>query len=509
VDFDPKTEGSASFRPKVKAHKELFQFERDTHKGPLFGEGNRHYFWAGLVDGVEAQVEGGEDAPLLVEFDLLKLHTQMVNHGMGYYVRWLRTGRETKWNVEAPTPAQMDKYRATELAYGHAGFVGAQVVYNPYFVVREHNLVAPVQALYCTAKAKAIHYEVKGQFVTSSAAVAVDALDRLRVTYDSGLVLHVNTGQSDWAVDGHVLPQYGWLAKGPKLLAYTAKRDGVIVDYAENEEFVFADARTEVFRPWERNVLDIEPRLASFRHLGDGRCELSYEWIVGEELDADQHCFVHFVDPDDKEHDGIRFQGDHALNPPTSQWRKGTTVKDGPHAVTVPADQETKTYDIVIGLYRRDGPRLGLRGVDTGRRRYLLARLAVTREGGRVRQTKLLDVSDVAERQRVKRKVFDERMNLAGKTIDFGTVRTNGSVKLTKKRHAWRLLPYPRDKAFDVALDLKLFGAVDTRMPRVSAASAEARFIARVERKVDEKRIAFKTGTPAAAEYRFTFPTGR
>ena len=41
---------------KVQYDTELFQFMRDTHGGPLFGEGANHFYWAGRCDGVEAQV---------------------------------------------------------------------------------------------------------------------------------------------------------------------------------------------------------------------------------------------------------------------------------------------------------------------------------------------------------------------------------------------------------------------------------------------------------------------
>ena len=110
---------------KVKYDTELFQFMRDTHGGPLFGEGTNHFYWAGRCDGVEAQVAGGEDHVPLLDFDLLKIHPQMVNHGMGYYERWFRHGYDIDWGRDTGSMEQIDKYRAQELAYGHAGFVGA------------------------------------------------------------------------------------------------------------------------------------------------------------------------------------------------------------------------------------------------------------------------------------------------------------------------------------------------------------------------------------------------
>ena len=91
-------------------------------------KGYNHFYWAGRCDGVEAQVDGGEDHAPLLDFDLLKIHPQMVNHGMGYYERWFRNGYQHHWGRDTGTMEQIDKYRAQELAYGHAGFVGADQI---------------------------------------------------------------------------------------------------------------------------------------------------------------------------------------------------------------------------------------------------------------------------------------------------------------------------------------------------------------------------------------------
>jgi len=507
VDYDPETELAAAHHLKVRVHRQLFQYERDTHGGPLLGEGGRHFFWAGLVDGVEAQVAGGEDHELLLDFDLLKLHPQMVNHGMGYYTRWLRTGRQTKWGVDAPTPAQLDKYRATEIAYGHAGFVGSPIVYTPHLVWREHNLVTPVQALYGAAKATEILYEVGGKLVTGSAAVPCGKLDRVRVTYDSGLVVHVNLRKDDWQVGGHVLPQFGFLARGPNLLAYTARRDGTIVDYAENAETLFADARTHIYRPWERGLKAIEPRLKGLKDLGNGAFEITYEWVVEEELEEDYIAFVHFVERATQEGEGIRFQNDHPLKPPTSKWRKGAVVADGPHRVQVPTDQKLKTYDVVIGLYRRDSPRLALRGVETGGRRILIGRLTVERDGNRIKGVKLAPIRGVRQRQLQQRRLFDERMNTAGKRIDFDKVCTDGSFKIYKRRGSLELLPYPREKEFVVELDVsRLVPGADALAAGVHAVDVEGKRIGTVEATAKGRWLVFHAGMPRAARFVVTFP---
>ena len=187
---------------KVKSDTELFQFMRDTHDGPLFGEGANHFYWAGRCDGVEAQVGGGEDHVPLVDFDLLKIHPQMVNHGMGYYERWFRRGYDHRWGDDTGSMEQIDKYRAQELAYGHAGFVGAAQVDNLPWVIREHHLMHPVQRLYGTAQPVEIRYEVDGQFVTASAALVAGDTSRQRIRYDSGLRLWVNWRDEPWQVEG-------------------------------------------------------------------------------------------------------------------------------------------------------------------------------------------------------------------------------------------------------------------------------------------------------------------
>ncbi len=245
LDHDASQPMAAMLQSKVINDGRLFSFERETHHGPLFGEGHWQFYWAGLCDGVEAQVDGGEDHAPLLDFDLLKLHPQMVNHGMGYYERWFRQGYAMRWGRDTGSMEQMDKYRAQEIAYGHAGFIGNPATDNVYFVAREHHLMHAVQRLYGAALPTEIRYEVAGQFVTASAAVVAGETTRQRVRYDSGLTLWVNWRPEPWTVEGHRLPQWGFLAVGPQTHVSTELHGDRVADYAECPEYVFADARTD------------------------------------------------------------------------------------------------------------------------------------------------------------------------------------------------------------------------------------------------------------------------
>jgi hypothetical protein len=244
LDHDAKAPLAAMARAKVTRDSELFQYERDTHQGPLFGEGNNHYYWAGRCDGTEAQVQGGEDHAALLDFDLLKIHPQMVNHGMGYMERWYRRGYESKYGQDVGSIAQLDKYRAMEIAYGHAGFVGDRHVHTVQAVAREHHLMHPIQRLYGTAKPIAIEYEIAGEFVTASIAVAIGDTSRQRIRYDGGLTVWVNWRTEPWQVEDRLLPQWGFLARGPETEVCTSLYNGKIGDFARCPEYIFADART-------------------------------------------------------------------------------------------------------------------------------------------------------------------------------------------------------------------------------------------------------------------------
>lgn len=89
VDSRAGEPGAGMFQRVWDAHRQLWAYERKTHDGPVFGEGNQHWYWSGCLDGVEAQFGSGwpgnqgMSAPLNVDFDLLKIHPLQFNHGMG------------------------------------------------------------------------------------------------------------------------------------------------------------------------------------------------------------------------------------------------------------------------------------------------------------------------------------------------------------------------------------------------------------------------------------------
>jgi hypothetical protein len=500
LDHDAAAPLAAMARAKVTRDSGLFQFERDTHGGPLFGEGANHYYWAGRCDGVEAQVQGGEDHAALLDFDLLKIHPQMVNHGMGYLERWFRRGYQARYGHDAGSIEQLDKYRAMEVAYGHAGFLGNRLVHTVQAVAREHHLLHPVQRLYGTAKPVAIEYEIAGEFVTASVAVVAGDTSRQRIRYDSGLTLWVNWRAAPWAIEGRVLPQWGFLARGPDTEVATFTRDGLIGDFAVCPEYVFADARTWFDLPYRQTPVQIEPRLRESRHLGGNRLQVTYEWRVNSRLDADFHCFVHGVNAAATGADHIVFQGDHPLPKPTSQWQPGEVIVDGPHELRV--SDRFDTYDLTIGLHR-DG-RIALQGRDDGANRIVVARLQVTRQhGGITGITTAMPAPAEVPPGDPDAADFKAHTNPPGTWLDFGPVATDGAFKLNRGERSLVLFPYPRDREFRVSLDLKVLAATadTTRLQVRAVAAGDQRDLGPVQFSTAAGRLQFAAGRPGAGRY--------
>jgi len=502
LDHEANQPMAAMCHAKVVNDAALFQFERDTHGGPLFGEGANHFYWAGKCDGVEAQVAGGEHHVPFLDLDLLKLHPQMVNHGMGYYERWFERGYNHQWGVDTGTVEQIDKYRAQELAYGHAGWIGAAQVDNIQWVAKEHHLVHPVQRLYGTAKAMEIAYEVDGKFVTASVALVLDERWRQRIRYDSGLTLWVNWAKEPWEVEGRVLPQWGFLALDPETEVCTVLRKGKLADYAECPEFLFVDARTSFTMPYRNPGKDIEPKLREFKYLEGNKISLTYEWVVNDTLDQDYFCFVHFIHAQSGNPDKIESQQDHLVPKPTSQWQKGETVVDGPWEVSVPADR-FDTYDIVIGLHK--GPRVALKGPDAGGARILIGQLKLERANGKITNISLADIREVAQKLQVKRADFSARLNAPGTKVDFGKIATDGSVKVERGESSLTVFPYPRDREFTVTLDVRAIAPkakIDPTKVRVQALAAGTQAdMGSLPVSVEGGRVSFRVGLKGAGRY--------
>ena len=451
VDADSGQPGAGEFKTVRDAHRALWTYERGLHHGPVFGEGNNHWYWSGDLDGAEAQFGqgwhdgAGTSAPLLVDFDLLKIHPLEFNHGMGYYERWWAHGPDARRGLLS----LLDQYRMQEAAYGHQGFLGGEAWHDPALVWLETHLMRPLTVRTALAGPVAIDYFNGRRWLDTTAAAKSDAPDawsRVRIRYGSGLTVWANGGASPLRVGGGTLPPNGWLASGAGLTVGTTLRSGVVSDMAETGDSVFVNARPA--SDWEMTgTVRVRPTVAGFTPTGPRSFRASYQWAVGQALAADCSCFVHFVQPsatDDRE--GIRFQQDHALAQPTSHWKPGGMVSDGPWDITVPADAAPGDYLWTVGLSAPGGGRLALLGKSDAQSRIILGTLHVAPDG----LTFTPIPPDAAPPA--------APVNQSGRVLDFGAVRTNGSAFLRREGPDWTLRPFPRDRPFTLELSDARFG---------------------------------------------------
>lgn len=255
VDMNAQTQGAGKYATYNAARKELLTYLRNVHKGPVFGEGGwGHFFWSGDADGVTGQTYltrkgSGPVLPLIVDFALREIHPLQVNHGMGYFERW-GLKHEDVFN-----PLLTDAYRMQEIVFGHAPFLSTKAWSVPVYALTEFELIGPVAQKTNLAQASSVLYLVDGKWVDVDEASRSGEWTRVQITYDNGVKIVGNSAKEPLSYDGLTLPQYGWLAAGNGLRAYTALRDGLIVDYAETKDSLFANARA--LEDYPKDKLDL------------------------------------------------------------------------------------------------------------------------------------------------------------------------------------------------------------------------------------------------------------
>jgi len=469
VDFRATEPGAGTFRQVFEAHRNLWAYERQTHGGPVLGEGNSHWYWSGLLDGVEAQfgtgwpVNAGQSAPLMVDFNLLKIHPLQLNHGQGYYERWWS---DMPWGA-VPTMAHLDQYRLQEILFGHIGFLGASAWDKTPYSWLEHHLVTPVTSRHAGVPVRSIEYYVGGKWVTATEAAIAGDWRRPRVVYANGLRVIGNGSADTWRVEGATLPPHGWIAHGAGVTAYTAVRDGVIVDYAETPDTVFANARAAP--DWQLSSITlVRPTVARFEQTGPRLFQVTYRWEVGSTPAADYTCFVHFsAAVRDYYDEGIRFQQDHALPSPTSSWTPGATVADGPYTIRVPDGVPDGRYEWGIGLFTPDLGRVSILGPKDPGGRVVLGWIVIA-DGGRV-----IRFEPNTNRGNASGLASSQRLNGNGTVVTFASVKTDGSVFIERDGDKWVLRTMPRNRPFTVLLNPARFGTPD----RVQCVHADTPYV--------------------------------
>jgi len=132
------------------------------------------------------------------------LRSKAMVHGVGWYPLWLTEDLITP-NYIKPNWDQVLSYIATELAYGHGGYlpeewdtdttvnfvVHAQTEYNHVFAIQQYlNNATPTSILYGDSLQTASDY-IKS-YPNFDDISNDDFMGKVRVTYDNGITVYVN-----------------------------------------------------------------------------------------------------------------------------------------------------------------------------------------------------------------------------------------------------------------------------------------------------------------------------
>jgi uncharacterized protein DUF5696 len=445
ADRDPKAQGNNSFGTYRDASTALWAYERGVENGPVFGEGKYHWFWSGLLDGVEAQfgsestpITNGPQAPLFVDFDLTRIHPLQINYGMGYYNRWLPSA--------AMTTLTLDAYRMQEVIYGHAPYLADSLWQSVPRALLEQNLVSPTAARYALQTPANISYRVNGAWVDTSTAAKAGTFSLVQVNYPNGDSIVANSTPAAVSWGSLQIPQYGWAATGTNYLAYTAQIGGKVVDYSKTSQGIYANARNQADLLSESTVAT--PTVYSFKQTGARTFQIQMSWDVNTAVPGTSYQdFIHFVRNDvpagSNALSGVVGGG---LSAPTSSWSVGEKVVDKVLTYWLPSNMADGLYEVRVGLYS-GAQRAPLFGNNDGNQRYTVGKIMIANQGKNISFTPVaINITNP-----------DPRLNSAGSVVDFGTVRTDGMVTLRQITstggNTLQLSSYPRSR--DVVVQFK------------------------------------------------------
>ena len=150
VDQRSGEEGAGTFHRVWDVHRKLWDYERKTHGGPVFGEGNNHWYWSGYLDGAEAQLGSGWPTEAGRSYPCWSTSTCSRSTRFRSTTAWVITsdGGASPPGDPIPPLVVLDQYRMQEVAFGHAGFLGTAAWSVIPLAWLEHHLLTPVMARY-------------------------------------------------------------------------------------------------------------------------------------------------------------------------------------------------------------------------------------------------------------------------------------------------------------------------------------------------------------------------
>ena len=240
VDYDERVPGAGTMFSQFYDFGQMMLHQQDVYNGPVFSEGNTHYYYAGLLTGSNGIDDTYlvYDEPWLVDFDLLKLHPLGCDLGFDHI-----------YSKRTNTDSYYDRYFAGTIAFGHLGRYFDFTENMQKLSLRSYYMQQQLASSYCKALVKEIRYaDNKGKLFDTSTAIATDIYrdSRIHVQYDNGLFIWVNGNtESNWEIPDVTLPPNGYYAKSQdgELVVFSALLNDNRADYVLSPAYDYMDGR--------------------------------------------------------------------------------------------------------------------------------------------------------------------------------------------------------------------------------------------------------------------------
>ncbi|MBR4103320.1 MAG: hypothetical protein IKK39_04550 [Thermoguttaceae bacterium] len=286
-------------------------------------------------------------------------------------------------------------------------------------------------------------------------------IHRQKIAWKSGVVVYVNRGANDWQIGTYpnserplILPRFGFWATNDKAsFGGVVRIDGQVVEIRVDDGYYFVNGRQKL--PHE--ATPIRPLLDDVKIVDNKELRGKLSWDALRPTAKPYAPFLHLERPKTWWADQPELHVLPLADPkkPTDRWQGLETQLFGDEiAVPLPSDLPPGKYDLLTGLYDRegDGKRLTLLGFGTDDKRYKLGMIVVEGQG---------DARSVAFEPTGAPDLIDLRLIPNDKPSNFGVCQTLGAFRLEQISDSTaRLTPLPNEPKFDVRLTTPFFAAV-------------------------------------------------
>jgi len=350
-------------------------------------------------------------------------HTRFSLHGVGYSNRY-QGGRSRFYHG-----IDSDDYLTAELLTGHCLMIDRTGLVRE--AVRKHWLAQEIVRRLATDEIAQVEM-VDGD------------IHRVAVTWKSGARVLVNRGPSDWIVEGHCLPTYGYWARSGDAESSIEVLHGAVVERSQAPTTLYVNGRGD--RP--SAALAVRPQVERLEPLGGRKFKLHLAWDVKQPPAGDLAVYMHFYQTQISRSQYIGWSGATGKPKlPTSKWT-GRVSTGNEWTVTVPANCPAGRYEILVGLLDQSVKpprRVRVQGDEDSDQRVHVGTLVVEGKKDEVTGVKLEPAAPFVPPSR-------PETNVAA--TDFGGIKTTAGLRCQIEPQRLRITPLPDSKAAEIELRL-------------------------------------------------------